>query len=362
MTNAILVSTTDVLDGWSIAQHLGIVSGHVVAGTNVFSDIFASISDIFGGRSHTYQRYLMDIEKEVIAIVSRKAELLGANCVIGLRIDHDELSGGGKSMFMVTAHGTAVFAQRSLQGTTISLRSSEAIDGRDIHAIARKVRLLREAEAGELVLTSEVVDFLALHRFPDFSAFFVKQILELKGNDFSSPIYQLAERYFASLRDSDAMPGLYQLAECGVVFASNMIRDRSLLDLDRARSMLLSGNAEIARRALEMLTHTKLHYRIEDTNTLENISSIVLELFPEVPISETKGLFSKTKQVWTCSCGGNNEPTWATCAGCLRDRRGFLPAASKPEYVADLLLRQVEAIRSKCQTKTVSDTVAAAST
>jgi len=52
-----------------------------------------------------YGTKLDKINQEVLGIIEQKALSLGANAVLGLRVDHDEISGGGKSMLMVTASG-----------------------------------------------------------------------------------------------------------------------------------------------------------------------------------------------------------------------------------------------------------------
>ena len=83
---------------------------NVVIGTNVFSDLFASFTDFFGGRSGTYRDGLERIYNEAIKELKEKAIYLGANAIIGLSIDFDEIFGKDKSMFMVAATGTAVKA------------------------------------------------------------------------------------------------------------------------------------------------------------------------------------------------------------------------------------------------------------
>ena len=110
MTSAknILVTTASLVQGTEIQQHLKPVSAHIVAGTNFFSDVFASFSDVFGGRSKSYQNQLSSLYNEAIEKLKLEAYELGANCIIGLSVDLDEISGKGKSMFMVTAIGSAV--------------------------------------------------------------------------------------------------------------------------------------------------------------------------------------------------------------------------------------------------------------
>jgi uncharacterized protein YbjQ (UPF0145 family) len=106
----VVVSSTRELAGWRITAHLDIVTAHVVAGTGLLSDIAASISDIAGGRSKSYQEQLSEINKEAINLIRSRAAELGAEGVVGLTISHSELSGKGKQMLMVTALGTAVRA------------------------------------------------------------------------------------------------------------------------------------------------------------------------------------------------------------------------------------------------------------
>ena len=60
-TTEVLVTTTPFIEGRKVKKYLKPVSAHVVAGTNLFSDFFASFSDVFGGRSKTYQRQLSSI-------------------------------------------------------------------------------------------------------------------------------------------------------------------------------------------------------------------------------------------------------------------------------------------------------------
>ena len=46
-----LVTTTAVLDGKPIRDYLGVVTGEVIVGANIFKDLFASVRDVVGGRS-----------------------------------------------------------------------------------------------------------------------------------------------------------------------------------------------------------------------------------------------------------------------------------------------------------------------
>lgn len=102
-----LVTTTHSLQGKKIEHYYGIVVGEAVMGANVFKDIFASIRDIVGGRSGSYEDELTRARKIAFMELSEEASALGANAVIGIDIDY-EVVGQKGSMLMVSICGTAV--------------------------------------------------------------------------------------------------------------------------------------------------------------------------------------------------------------------------------------------------------------
>ena len=102
-----LVTTTHNVEGKRILEYKGLVAGEAILGANLFRDLFASIRDIVGGRSGSYEKVLNDARKTAISEMTDKAAHLGANAVIGVDIDYETVGTNG-SMLMVTAAGTAV--------------------------------------------------------------------------------------------------------------------------------------------------------------------------------------------------------------------------------------------------------------
>jgi uncharacterized protein YbjQ (UPF0145 family) len=102
-----LVTTTHNVEGKRILEYKGLVAGEAILGANLFRDLFASIRDIVGGRSGSYEKVLNDARKTAVSEMTDKAEQLGANAVIGVDIDYETVGTNG-SMLMVTAAGTAV--------------------------------------------------------------------------------------------------------------------------------------------------------------------------------------------------------------------------------------------------------------
>ncbi len=100
-------TTTNTLEGHPVREYLGIVTGEVIVGANLFRDLFASITDIVGGRSGKYENVLARARKEALTEMEAEAVRLGGNAVIGVDLDYEVIGQNG-SMLMVSASGTAV--------------------------------------------------------------------------------------------------------------------------------------------------------------------------------------------------------------------------------------------------------------
>lgn len=107
-----IVTTTHHLDGYKIENYYGIVVGEAVMGANLFRDIFASVRDIVGGRSGSYEDVLTKARKMAFSELEAEARSYGANAVIGIDIDY-QIVGDKGSMLMVSIAGTAVKANKS---------------------------------------------------------------------------------------------------------------------------------------------------------------------------------------------------------------------------------------------------------
>jgi uncharacterized protein YbjQ (UPF0145 family) len=79
-----LLATTPIIEGKRITTYYGIVSGETIIGANVFRDFFASIRDIVGGRSGSYEEVLREAKDTALKEMSEQARQMGANAVIGV--------------------------------------------------------------------------------------------------------------------------------------------------------------------------------------------------------------------------------------------------------------------------------------
>ncbi len=102
-----ITTTTPSVEGRRIRDYKGIVTGEAILGANVFRDLFASITDIVGGRSAVYEKELSNARDIAIQEMQQRASMLGANAVVGVDLDYEVL-GANNGMLMVSASGTAV--------------------------------------------------------------------------------------------------------------------------------------------------------------------------------------------------------------------------------------------------------------
>lgn len=105
-----LLTTTNTVEGKRVVHYYGVVSGETIIGANIFRDFFASIRDIVGGRSSSYEQVLREAKATALKELQDEAAALGANAVIGIDLDYETVGGNG-SMLMVTASGTAVYLE-----------------------------------------------------------------------------------------------------------------------------------------------------------------------------------------------------------------------------------------------------------
>ena len=99
-----IVTTTPSVEGKTISSYRGVVVGEAILGANVFRDIFASITDIVGGRSGAYEQELGRARDIALRELEERAAAKGANAVVGVDLDYEVIN----NMLMVSASGTAV--------------------------------------------------------------------------------------------------------------------------------------------------------------------------------------------------------------------------------------------------------------
>ena len=100
-----LVTTTPTVEGHPIKAYHGIVCGEAILGANVIRDLFASVTDIVGGRSGAYEEELGRARRIALEEAMEAARSAGGNALVGVDLDYEVIRQG---MLMVSVSGTAV--------------------------------------------------------------------------------------------------------------------------------------------------------------------------------------------------------------------------------------------------------------
>jgi len=99
------VTTTNEITGYNVAEHLGVARGLTVRSSNLIGGLEASFKSLVGGRIESYINFCESAREEALTLLCEHAEQMGANAVLALRYDTNEIIAGTSE---VLAYGTAV--------------------------------------------------------------------------------------------------------------------------------------------------------------------------------------------------------------------------------------------------------------
>lgn len=105
------ITTAFDFEGCKTVRNLGIVRGITVRSRNVFENIGAAFQTLAGGNITLYTELCEKTRMEAFDLMVQHAEEVGANAIIGMRYDANEIMQG---VTEVLAYGTAVVIERKL--------------------------------------------------------------------------------------------------------------------------------------------------------------------------------------------------------------------------------------------------------
>ena len=103
-----IVTTTNDLAGYRIVRHIGVARGVVVRSRNVIAGLGAALQTLKGGNITIYTKLAEDARREAHELVIANAREMGANAVLALRYDANEINAG---VTEVLAYGTAAVVE-----------------------------------------------------------------------------------------------------------------------------------------------------------------------------------------------------------------------------------------------------------
>ena len=334
-----IITTTPTIEGHPIKAYLGAINVNVVIGTNFFSDFAASFTDVFGGNSGTYQRKMDAMYEGAQKELEKKAIRMGANAIVGFKADFDEISGKGKSMFMLSATGTACKIENN----------SDATESEAVVNFVDSARLKLELDKDVLMAKLDKIkdfsgvteeDWAYMTDHPSKEA--VKIILEkfyhgmvssdnyysnwvseymgklemllnlLDYNEASEIVYNLYKELPDGVRDSPEVT-YYQNIGC-------LVRRCSLFSPASTIGLVSSSPA----KAADILDCDKPFYDSEDLRQMKDILAVFGNLPDVGQISVGKnGMFSKEKELYVCQYGHKKEKENEFCGTCGENIKGL---------------------------------------
>ena len=103
-----ILTSANMLANKEIIEYKGLVTGESLIGANIYKDLFSGVRDVVGGRTSQYEEELQKARDIALTSMEEKAESLGANGIVGLKISYDNLGGTMGNTILVTAYGTAI--------------------------------------------------------------------------------------------------------------------------------------------------------------------------------------------------------------------------------------------------------------
>jgi uncharacterized protein YbjQ (UPF0145 family) len=109
MIEPTLVTTNIELSGYRVIKNLGIVRGITVRSRSLLGNIAGGFQTLFGGNISIYQELCEKTREEAYQLMMKQAFERGANAIISMRYDANEVMGG---VTEVLAYGSAVVVEK----------------------------------------------------------------------------------------------------------------------------------------------------------------------------------------------------------------------------------------------------------
>lgn len=337
-----IITTTSTMPNTEITEILSVVHNRVVLGTNLLSDIGAGLSDIFGGSNTSYEKKLAEITNQVIEGLKEKGKKIKADALIDLKIDVDEISGGSKSMFMVTAIATAVkLSKKMSQIDTVSIDI--------INNNITKNRILHKINDGSFYPSADWIEqYLVNNPLPEAFEPFLNWVYLKEPNQWQIVFSAYISNFNSEdLFDKTIANFSKENRTANENAALSLIFEKIVIDYSKILQILSNNeDREKQRLCLNFLFHYKKSYTNSDFELVKMIIEKIKEVFPKLSTEEIgTSIMNKGKIYWICECGNKNEAADNTnCYRCRKDEYGNFGQTRK---ASEVILKLEELLKAK---------------
>lgn len=334
-----LITTTPILEGYTVKRYIGAINTNIVLGTNFFSDFAASFTDVFGGTSDTYQGKMDLMYDKAKKQLIKKAQSLGGNAIVGFSTNFDEISGKGKSMFMLSACGTACIVEFPQKEDDLS-DIVNGVDSSDYEFEIKKLGILQKISDIPNTLNENDWSFIMEHFDNDIIEALVKHQYVRENIEGRQKI----EALLSTFEYDDAVSLVYPLYMNPYFISrkyvygldANVVSEVDISEkyVELINNCKLFNASQISKlidndlnKAIEILNCAKPHYTLEDIKEMR----LICEKFDNLPDVGHKeiskgGVFSKEKEIFVCQHGHKNDADKEFCETCQENIKGVLKA------------------------------------
>ncbi|WP_293666397.1 YbjQ family protein [uncultured Parabacteroides sp.] len=309
MENNFIISTTNNIEGCPIRKYIDTICSNIVIGTNIFSDFAASFTDFFGGRSDSYKRKLEIIYNEAIKELKQKAISVGANAVIGFKVDFDEISGKDKSMFMVSASGTACLIEYKEQLST-ELTNNDIITQTALDKEIYRRSVISRINNGESIKEKWVEFLLENPQTEIIDNLIQRYITYYKNYDTYKEDISFIQKYISILPKTYILEKVYSLYETNKQEVKDII---TVCNLFNAQQILSLCDRD-PHAVINLLSTSSDYYQKADIDVMKLIYEKLTSLPDTGKIETVKGgLLSKEQKKFICQNGHKSSPDAEFC-------------------------------------------------
>ncbi|MBR0599027.1 heavy metal-binding domain-containing protein [Sinanaerobacter chloroacetimidivorans] len=348
MKKSMIITTTNSVEGKEIIEYLGIISDRIVVGAGLFSEFFASFTDLVGGRSGKFEARMNELYNHLMSSLEAQARKIKADAVIGLKVDMDEISGKNSQMFMISGVGTAVkLSCDDCENNEEELTNEEVI--------------VTEDEIKQNVFKLEVEETLPIieNSFANSKIYSLTSELISKAYDLGYIDKDFVLKLLPHISDIN-QEGITEEVECLNKFITYLksyyLEDCHFILTKYIKDGLLNGRREFHKswKAFAQnisFPYSEIYKLINEINfvnwedyvfpllerrvttyykkDIDYILKILEQLDNLEPINvtiETQRNGLKSFQVWVCPyCGNKNAIDDKSCSKCKTDKKGFKP-------------------------------------
>lgn len=317
MKNNFFVSTTNNIENGTIEKYLDVVSTSIVLGVNIFSDWGAELTDVFGGRSGTYQYKLQLVFDDAIKEITKKAREIGANGIVGLKMDFGELSGKGKAMLTVSAIGTAIVFSFNQKDKYDNEKTADFIRIEEVETEIKRREIIKKASQVQFQLDKSDWEYLMQYNISEIAEKLLINFCTTKLLIYND------EQFIQYLRvtDGEVLDRiLYNNITTYTESIIALIRKLNRFSTGEILKLIDSGEIDIV---VSLLNANQSVYNKSDIKEYKQISEKLNNLPDKGSITKKKGILSKEKDVYCCVNKHTNHIEMVYCERCGQNIKGL---------------------------------------